>query len=131
MNNSATNFADAVAENLQQVFLGQGHFEEQLLYTPVGGVPRQIAGQVSDVEMVIEEHAHHETETWELKALVIDDPVLGVAVPQLQDQIVRLNDPAAAKWDLYRIVDHCLGGYILKFRSVQLKSAGNKRGTTL
>lgn len=122
MNNSATNFRECVAENLQQVFFGQGHFEELVTwYDNDGATGREIT--VSDVtaagEMKVE--SHHQATGRSVQFLVTNDGTLGTTTPARGNRIVRAD---GTKWGFARVVSSDQFAFILEFVGGQIDRAG-------
>jgi hypothetical protein len=94
--NLATSFAEAVAENFRDVFLGAGHFTEEVTYYPKDGEPRAVSAiVVRQQHTEQEEHQAFQVET--LSVLLGRDEaaaVGGVASPQIEDYLHRPLDAA-------------------------------------
>lgn len=121
MANDAISFAEAVAENLQTVFLGQGHFDELLHYKPKGGVVRTLRGVVRRTQQLA--RTGDQTQLIEsLEVLVSRDPacdVGGIDQPQIGDAL-RAGRDAANVWFGFSgdVPLGDAGGWSLKFTRV-------------
>lgn len=111
-----------MAENLQTVFLGQGHFEETVSwYERDGAAARPIT--VCDVTALGQQQAeqHHAATGRMVHFLVTKDPILGTAMPSLGNQIVRSD---RTKWGFKRIVSEDAVGWVLEFVGGSIDRAG-------
>jgi hypothetical protein len=100
MSNSATTFAQSVVENFQTVFLGQGHFDEALVYRPKSGAARTLRGVVQ-YSRRFDQGQDGTSLIEELTVLVARDPACdagGIDDPQIGDAIRRGADEDQNAW---------------------------------
>lgn len=125
MSNNATNFQAAVAENLQTVFLGSGHFSEVVTWWD----DDQAVGRTVTVMEVtaagnLELDPHHRATSRKIHLAVTNDAVLGTTSPATGIRIKRADNTV---WGFRRIVDEAFDAFTLEFEGGQLDRVGSGR----
>jgi hypothetical protein len=129
MPNQATNFQECMAENLQQIFLGQGHFEESATwYDTEASAARPIT--VCDVTAQGQQaqEKHHQATGRTVHFLVTKDATLGTVSPAMGNTILRAD---GTRWGFERIVNDCPSAWILEFVGGSLNRVGMGRPANL
>ncbi len=129
MPNQATNFRECVAENLQEVFFGQGHFEEVVdWYDSDGAASRPVT--VTDVTAIGQPGAntHHQATGRAVHFLVTKDETLGILMPAKGMSLVRGD---CTRWGFHKIVHDDAAAWVLEFVGGALDRVGFGRQSHL
>jgi len=125
MPNEATNFRECLAENLQTVFLGQGHFEESVTWFDAGESEGRTV-MISQVNALghLDSESHHLGSGHAVHFLVENHATRGTTVPAIGCRLVRSDN---THWGFQRIVSSDQAGWILEFVGGQIDRAGMGR----
>ena len=139
MSNNAVGFQACVIENLATVFLGQGHFEEQVSFQ------KNEASRAFNVMVCLthddgglEREAHHQTERRRMTVLCSKDPIVvnadgsratwsavtGETYSPGLGNIFQRSD--GTWWSWIRVTSEDFASWTLTFESYQLRKAGGR-----
>ena len=111
---------DQIAEDVDSVFLNEDDFAEEIRYTPVGGVGRDITAVVIRRPSPIRSDANHLTHDNAVDVCVKRSSTTGVSEPKLGDSIVW----SSQIYSFVEIVSEDSDGLMLRFANPKTLNAG-------
>lgn len=126
-NNAARGFQESLTENLAQVFLGQGHFEQPVTFLEPGAAAARTANVVFDASEQLDAGGNYVALAQTFECVIGRDPAAacGGIVAPVKGLVIVLADGTAYQWS-ERIIDQDEQSYTLEFKRTTPRTIGQK-----